>query len=34
VRGGVERQRVSEEADREAIEHLIGTFEVECDGVT
>ena len=26
--------RISEEADREAIEHLIGTFEVDCGRVT
>jgi hypothetical protein len=26
--------RVSEEADREAVEHLIDTFEVDCDRVS
>ena len=26
--------RISEDADREAIEHLIGTFEVDCGRVT
>jgi hypothetical protein len=26
--------RVSEEADREAVEHLVYTFEVDCERVT